>query len=110
MAAPSDKELVEPHPTDATDSSLSEAIIDVYDTLRDKMEPQSLLGILIQERLITGTEMDRIKATSVVYEQNDELLAAVRRRSGKDIRKFCQILLRKQKHCGNALKGGRIAS
>ena len=111
MAAPS-KELVELQPEGATDGSfsLSEAIIDVYATLRDKMEPQSLLGILYQERIITDTEMDRIKAISVVYEQNDALLSAVRRRSGKDIRKFCQILLRKQEHCGTALKGGRIAS
>ena len=108
MAAPSKgfEEFVESPPDDESNSPHSEAIIDVYDTLRNKLEPQNLLGILCQERIITDTEMDRIKATSVVYEKNDELLSALRRRSGKDILKFCQILLRRQKPCGNALKGG----
>lgn len=109
MDVPSN-DFVEPHPEDeaGSSSSFSEAIIDVYETLTENLEPQNLLGSLYQERIITNTEMDRIKAASVVYRQNDELLSAVRRRSDKDILRFCQILLRKQKHCGMALKGGKI--
>ena len=108
--AESSQEFEEPPPEADSDSPHSEAIIDVYATLRNKLEPQNLLGDLYQERLITDTEMARIKAASVVYEKNDELLEAVRRRSGKDISKFCQILLREQEHCGIVLKGGKLRS
>ena len=95
------------HPEPDNGLPHSEAIRDVYDTLRSKLDAHNLIGILYQERIITDTEMARIKAATVVYHQNDELLEAVRRRSGNDIMKFCQILLREQRHCGNVLKGGK---
>ena len=87
----------------------SEALRDVYGELTKTLHSSSLLEDLYSARLLTDAEYETIKSKGSNHDQNVGVLAAVRRRSEKDVLQFCQLLFkRKQHNCGNILFTGSL--